>query len=578
MAFRPSTNHSQQQSLLTTEQHREALRREEEQRQAQRRETRIQRLRQLRRDFFRSPLYSPNRYTVQQIIGEGASGVVCKALDVATGLTVAVKRVSRGFANVRVSVRLLRELKFLRLLRAHANVVELQGLLLPSSVRDFDDVFLVFELMPTDLEHLLKSKSKLSPDHILWFMFQLLNGIHFLHSAGVFHRDLKPNNILINETCDLRICDFGLARAAFDNNPEMLYWTDYVATRWYRAPELIMTHYTKYSTTIDIWSAGCIFAEMLSQGEPLFPGKDGYHQLVLMTEILGSPSEEALAKVQSTRVREHFRQLPRRSRIPMTHLFPDADPLACDLLEWLLDFDPAKRPTAAQALAHPYFHGLASLGPPVTAKPIPQSEFAFEHYDLTPESMRKLFLDEILLYHPEHSREFLQNVDRGGFDMPSQAENFANSMRSVQEGIAQRKTTSMPKEQFAAICDAYRAKRQAQRKKSVEVGAGSGAVAGNGASAGVGKRGRGAGECSSASWYGGAVKRTETNIENGGVLLDNDPFANRVEDDYEAAGIVRVSSVRAGGSSSSCGASSGSMGGQTLSPKMVDEGRQPQEG
>lgn len=463
-----------------------------------------------------------------------------------------MKRVSRGFDKVPVSVRLLRELKFLRLLRGHGNIVEMKGILLPSSTRDFNDVFLVFELMPTDLNHLLRSGTHLTPLHIQYFTYQILSGIHFLHSSGVFHRDLKPNNILVNEECSLRICDFGLARAAFDDHMDMVYWTDYVATRWYRAPELIMTHYTKYSTAIDIWSVGCILAEMLGKGKPLFPGKDGYDQLQLMTSILGSPSEVALSKVQSARVREHFRQLPKRRPRPFSELFPDAAPEALSLLEMLLQFDPARRPTAMEALSHPYFKDIAHDPNEHFGRPIPRHEFAFEHLQHTPEGMRKLFLEEIMLYHPEHSKEFMQGFDRnGGFDIPSQADTFASAMRSVQEGIAQRKTTSMPKHKFKPIADAYRAKREEQRKKS---SAASGEASSSATMTDVGsssssrrERTKNAPVGTSASWYGGPSRRNQVNYSSQTIVLNEDPFA--IDDTVaveEGLGLVRVNSAGIG--------------------------------
>lgn len=544
----------------------------------------MKRLRQLRKEFFEVPL-EENKYTVQQIIGEGASGVVCSAEDKDTGETVAVKRVSRGFDKVPVSIRLLRELKFLRLLRGHANIVEMKGILMPSSTKDFDDVFLVFELMPTDLNHVLRGPTQLSPLHVQYFTYQLLRGIGFLHSAGVFHRDLKPNNILVNNGCELRICDFGLARAAFDDQPDMVYWTDYVATRWYRAPELIMTHYTKYSTAIDLWSAGCILAEMLGNGKPLFPGKDGYDQLQLMTSILGSPTEEAISKVQSARVREHFRQLPKRRRRPFSQIYPDADRNALSLLEWLLEFDPAKRPTAVEALSHPYLSEFFMHGCEPEIRPVPKHEFAFEHLQHSPEGMRKLFLEEIMLYHPDKSREFMQGFDRhGGFDVPSQADTFASAMRSVQEGIAQRKTTSMPKHKFKPLADKLRAKREAQRKKSSgAVGESSGstdnAMTDEGSSSSSSRRERNNSNVpmgSSASWWGGPSRRNHVEYHPQEVVLDEDPFAS---DDIvaveERLGMVRVNSGGIG-SIGPCGASSGSMGGTNSSARMeVEEGRQP---
>lgn len=496
-------HHHNSLAAASREREREAAREREREREKAARDDRLRRLRQLRRDFFEVPLVE-NKYTVQQIIGEGASGVVCSAIDGETGEPVAVKRVSRGFDKVPVSIRILRELKFLRLLRGHENIVEIKDILMPGSTRNFNDVFVVFELMPTDLAHVLRSKTELSNLHVQYFMYQLLRGIHFLHSAGVFHRDLKPNNILINNECALRICDFGLARADFDDVPDVPIWTDYVATRWYRAPELIMTHFTRYSTAIDVWSAGCIFAEMLGRGKPLFPGKDGYDQLQLMTSILGSPSDDAISKVQSARVRQHFRMLPRRNGRPFTQMFPQAAPEACSLLQWLLEFDPARRPTALEALSHPYFRelyepGMTPYSEMVARTGIPQSEFAFERVNPDPDAMRRLFLEEIALYHPQHAKELLQNTDRnGGFDVPSQADTFATAMLSVQEGIAQRKTTSMPKAKLEPLNEAYRAKREAEGRAGGDGGDGD-VTMGDG-----GRRVNGVTVGSSASWYGGA--------------------------------------------------------------------------
>jgi serine/threonine protein kinase len=453
-------------------------------------------LRRLRNNFFDAPLLE-NKYTVSQVVGEGASGVVCSAIDNSSGQPVAVKRVARGFNKVPVSIRILRELKFLRFLRGHENIVEIRDILLPDLEKDFEDVYVVFELMPTDLSHILRNKTPLSPLHIQYFMYQLLRGLFYLHSSGVFHRDLKPNNILINDVCALRICDFGLARAAFDNAPDLVYWTDYVATRWYRAPELISTHYTNYSTAIDVWSVGCIFAEMLGKGEPLFPGRNAMEQLLLMTSVIGSPSEEAISKIQSHATREHFRRAPYMPRKPFTQIFPQADELACDLLQRLLDWDPARRPSAEQALAHPYFKDFFQPGKEPMGKPIDPREFDFERSPhATPDDMRRLFLEEICLYHPQYREKYMQSAwereasglsdgfgmtrgtsatlhpdrDSPGLERPSQAEAFARGMRSVKEGIEQRKSTSLPKSKLEPINARYRERRKERFGEEAPVG------------------------------------------------------------------------------------------------------------
>lgn len=153
--------------------------------------------------------------------------------------------------------------------------------------------YFVTELLGTDLHRLLTSRP-LEKQFIQYFLYQILRGLKYVHSAGVVHRDLKPSNILVNENCDLKICDFGLARI---QDPQM---TGYVSTRYYRAPEIMLT-WQKYDVEVDIWSAGCIFAEML-EGKPLFPGKDHVNQFSIITELLGTPPDDVIHTIASENV------------------------------------------------------------------------------------------------------------------------------------------------------------------------------------------------------------------------------------------------------------------------------------
>uniref|UniRef100_A0A8C0PP60 mitogen-activated protein kinase n=1 Tax=Canis lupus familiaris TaxID=9615 RepID=A0A8C0PP60_CANLF len=210
------------------------------------------------------------RYTQLHYIREGAYGMVSPAYDHVRKVRVAIKKIS-PFEHQTCCQRTLREIQIL-LCFCHENVI---------------DVYIVQDLMETDLYKLRKSQ-QLSNDHVCYFLYQILRGLKYIHSANVLHQDLKPSNLLINTTCDLKICDFGLAGIADPEHDHTGFLTEYVATRWYRAPE-IMLNSKGYTKSIDIWSVGCILAEMLSNG-PIFPGKHYLDQLNHILGILGSPS------------------------------------------------------------------------------------------------------------------------------------------------------------------------------------------------------------------------------------------------------------------------------------------------
>ncbi|XP_076412657.1 mitogen-activated protein kinase 11 isoform X4 [Peromyscus maniculatus bairdii] len=206
--------------------------------------------------------------------------------------------------------------------------------------------YLVTTLMGADLNNIVKCQA-LSDEHVQFLVYQLLRGLKYIHSAGIIHRDLKPSNVAVNEDCELRILDFGLARQA---DEEM---TGYVATRWYRAPE-IMLNWMHYNQTVDIWSVGCIMAELL-QGKALFPGNDYIDQLKRIMEVVGTPSPEVLAKISSEHARTYIQSLPPMPQKDLSSVFHGANPLAVDLLGRMLVLDSDQRVSAAEALAHAYF-------------------------------------------------------------------------------------------------------------------------------------------------------------------------------------------------------------------------------
>jgi len=197
-----------------------------------------------------------NRYQIQEVVGKGSYGVVASAVDSHTGERVAIKKINDVFEHVSDATRILREIKLLRLLR-HPDVVEIKHIMLPPSRREFRDIYVVFELMESDLHQVIKANDDLTPEHYQFFLYQLLRGLKYVHagyflvlhiglfrsswffllyrfietfkgslfSANVFHRDLKPKNILANADCKLKICDFGLARVSFNDAPTAIFWT-----------------------------------------------------------------------------------------------------------------------------------------------------------------------------------------------------------------------------------------------------------------------------------------------------------------------------------------------------------------
>lgn len=256
--------------------------------------------------------------------------------------------------------------------------------------------YVVLDLMESDLHQIIHSTQTLTPEHTRYFLYQLLRGLKYVHSANVIHRDLKPSNLLVNENCELKIGDFGMARG-LSSHPEESYsfMTEYVATRWYRAPELLLS-LNHYSLAIDLWSVGCIFAEMLGRKQ-LFPGKHYVHQLQLILSVLGTPPEGLISAIRAERVRSYVQSLPSRTAVPLSKLYPQAEPEALDLLAAMLRFDPRQRIGVTEALEHPY---LAKYHDP-DDEPIcvPAFDFEFDKIAMSKEQIKDAILIEIQDFH-----------------------------------------------------------------------------------------------------------------------------------------------------------------------------------
>ncbi|CAL9016836.1 unnamed protein product [Prunus brigantina] len=401
-------------------------------------------------DFF-TEYGDANRYKILEVIGKGSYGVVCAAIDTHTGEKVAIKKIHDIFEHISDAIRILREVKLLRLLR-HPDIVEIKRIMLPPSKREFKDIYVVFELMESDLHQVIKANDDLTREHHQFFLYQMLRALKYMHTANVYHRDLKPKNILANANCKLKVCDFGLARVAFSDTPTTIFWTDYVATRWYRAPELCGSFFSKYTPAIDIWSIGCIFAEVLT-GKPLFPGKSVIHQLDLITDLLGTPKLETVSGVRNEKARKYLTEMRKKPLVPFTQKFPKADPLALRLLQRLLAFDPKDRPTAEEALADPYFKGLAKVEREHSCQPISKLEFEFERRRVTKEDIRELIYREILEYHPQLLKDYLNGTEGTSFLYPSAIGQFRKQFAYLEENSGKsgpvippaRKHVSLPR-------------------------------------------------------------------------------------------------------------------------------------
>ncbi|KAL4570959.1 hypothetical protein LXL04_017708 [Taraxacum kok-saghyz] len=327
-----------------------------------------------------------------QPVGRGAYGIVCCAKDSETKEDVAIKKIGNAFDNSIDAKRTLREIKLLCHMD-HENIIKIKDIIRPPDKQKFNDVYIVYELMDTDLHQIIRSSQSLTDDHCQYFLYQLLRGLKYVHSANVLHRDLKPSNLLLNANCDLKICDFGLARTTSETD----FMTEYVVTRWYRAPELLL-NCSEYTTAIDIWSVGCILMEIALR-EPLFPGKDYVQQLVLITELLGSPDDSDLGFLRSENAKKYVKQLPHVPSKTFEKKYPNVSPLVMDLAEKMLVFDPSKRISVEEALNHPFLQSLHEINEePVCSAPF---MFDFEQATLSEEDVKGLIWDETLKFNPD---------------------------------------------------------------------------------------------------------------------------------------------------------------------------------
>ena len=316
-----------------------------------------------------------NGYTIRKLIGQGAFGCVVAA-DRSDGDKVAIKKVANTGSDKTAAKRLLRELRFLRHLRGHPNVVSIEDVIVTRNHESRLDVYIVTELMEADLEQIIKSSQALSNEHVRCLIFQLLNGLRHMHRAGIVHRDLKPANLIVDSNCRLKICDLGLSRHIADSlavpEGEDARFTDYVVTRWYRAPELLMGS-SRYSEKVDTWAAGCILGELMAR-RPIFSGDNTSDMLVKITGRIGAPSaDDVTSLTEQERARRFVLSIAPGACRSLTDLLPTAEPAGLVLLRHLLQWTPGRRASVEDALQSSF---LRDLDEAPRALPTDQEELA----------------------------------------------------------------------------------------------------------------------------------------------------------------------------------------------------------
>lgn len=362
----------------------------------------------------------PKHLNFVKQLGRGAYGTVFLCDDLNSGMQVAVKHVKNAAKHGK---SMLREIRLLARLE-HENLLHLVDFP-PVPSPNFNDVLLVLPYLPADLLKIIQSRQSLTEKHVQVIVVQILRALDYLHATGVAHRDLKPANILLTSDCKLKICDFGLARGdMLDGDSEEASGgalTEYVVTRWYRAPEVMLLP-KQYTSAVDLWSAGCILGEILGR-KPMFPGKNHIDMVCRVAKLVGTPTDDELAWLPKDKNAYSFLRnvCPQTSGTPLNSMYPRASDACLDLLRDLLRWDPQLRPSAAQALDQEYLRAYK----PKQASPPPEPfDWSFDGFRPTSDAVREKLYQECARLHPEI-------IERDGFRLvPSTNRRHTPSMNS----------------------------------------------------------------------------------------------------------------------------------------------------
>ncbi|KQK12145.1 cyclin-dependent kinase F-3 [Brachypodium distachyon] len=392
------------------------------------------------------------RYKVIREIGDGTCGNVFRAYDIETNEIVAVKKMKRKFYHWEECIS-LREVKALQKLN-HPNIVMLKGVTMENH-----ELFFIFEHMECNLYDVIRERrAPFSEEEIRKFMVQILQGLVYMHNNGYFHRDLKPENLLVTNNI-VKIADFGLAREVCSSPP----YTDYVSTRWYRAPEVLLQA-SAYTPAIDMWAVGAILAELFTLS-PLFPGETETDQLYKICSVLGSPDHsvwpEGMNLPRSNRLQ--FFQIPPRN---LWELIPNASLEAIDLIQQLCSWDPKRRPTAEQSLHHPFFNvgkwvprPLHDASYPRTneSRASPRLELNLWGFGTEPDdldltlSLKPSSVTDLSKHAPKHTEEEI--LPHLGFENPPVQPGLWPLMSSSHRPMAMGDVPAMPSWQQAYMID-----------------------------------------------------------------------------------------------------------------------------
>eukprot|EP00282_Hemiselmis_andersenii_P025924 CAMPEP_0172012312 /NCGR_PEP_ID=MMETSP1041-20130122/8769_1 /TAXON_ID=464988 /ORGANISM="Hemiselmis andersenii, Strain CCMP439" /LENGTH=327 /DNA_ID=CAMNT_0012666877 /DNA_START=276 /DNA_END=1257 /DNA_ORIENTATION=- len=286
-----------------------------------------------------------DRYKVTKQLGDGTYGEVLKAQNKQSGEIVAIKRMKRKYYSWDECMA-LKEVKSLRKMK-HPNIVKLKEV-----IREQDILYFVFEFLDQNLYEVTKGRQKFFPESVARnYMFQVLQGLGYMHKHGFFHRDIKPENILVSGDV-AKVADFGLAKEIRSRPP----YTDYVSTRWYRAPEVLL-RFPSYGAPIDVWAVGCMMAEIIML-RPLFPGSSESDQLYKTCAVLGTPTAEVWKEGLKQAVSINYKY-PRFAPTPLSKIMPHASPEAIQMMTDMMLWDPAQRPSASASIQYPFFQSAA---------------------------------------------------------------------------------------------------------------------------------------------------------------------------------------------------------------------------